>query len=236
MNLIKKRIVFTGGSGRFGKIFKEISNNYTIYYPSKSKLDVTKIKKIRSYLTKTKPKYLIHCAALSRPMKIHDLEISKSIDTNIIGTANVVKACKELNIKLIYFSTGFVYPGIRGNYKENEAVLPINNYAWSKLGGECAVTMYKKSLILRITMCEKPFMHKKAFYDIEANYIFHDDVIKIIPKILNKNGIINVGGKIQSVYNFAKKNKKNVIKVSGKKVFPPKPSMNVSKINKIMKW
>ena len=169
-------------------------------------------------------------------MKIHDLEISKSIDINIIGTANVVKACKDLNIKLIYFSTGFVYPGIRGNYKENDALLPINNYAWSKLGGECAVTMYKKSLILRITMCEKPFIHKKAFHDIQSNYMFHDDVIKIIPKILNKNGIINIGGKIQSIYNFAKKNNKNIIKVSGKKSFPPKPSMNVSKINKIMKW
>jgi len=233
---LKKKIVITGGNGRFANKLKNTLKNPNYFFPSKKELNIMNLSSIKRYLIKKKAKYLIHCAALSRPMKIHDLEISKSIDTNIIGTANVVKACKELNIKLIYFSTGFVYPGIRGNYKENEAVLPINNYAWSKLGGECAVTMYKKSLILRITMCEKPFMHKKAFYDIEANYIFHDDVIKIIPKILNKNGIINVGGKIQSVYNFAKKNKKNVIKVSGKKVFPPKPSMNVSKINKIMKW
>jgi len=233
---LKKKIVITGGNGRFANKLKNTLKNPNYFFPSKKELNILNISSIKKYLIKKKAKYLIHCAALSRPMKIHDLEISKSIDTNIIGTANVVKACKELNTKLIYFSTGFVYPGIRGNYKENEAVLPINNYAWSKLGGECAVTMYKKSLILRITMCEKPFMHKKAFYDIEANYIFHDDVIKIIPKILNKNGIINVGGKIQSVYNFAKKNKKNVIKVSGKKVFPPKPSMNVSKINKIMKW
>lgn len=233
---MKKKIVITGGNGRFANKLKNTLKNPNYFFPSKKELNILNISSIKKYLIKKKAKYLIHCAALSRPMKIHDLEISKSIDTNIIGTANVVKACKELNTKLIYFSTGFVYPGIRGNYKENEAVLPINNYAWSKLGGECAVTMYKKSLILRITMCEKPFMHKKAFYDIEANYIFHDDVIKIIPKILNKNGIINVGGKIQSVYNFAKKNKKNVIKVSGKKVFPPKPSMNVSKINKIMKW
>ena len=233
---MKKKIVITGGNGRFANKLKNTLKNPNYFFPSKKELNILNISSIKKYLIKKKAKYLIHCAALSRPMKIHDLEISKSIDTNIIGTANVVKACKELNTKLIYFSTGFVYPGIRGNYKENEAVLPINNYAWAKLGGECAVTMYKKSLILRITMCEKPFMHKKAFYDIEANYIFHDDVIKIIPKILNKNGIINVGGKIQSVYNFAKKNKKNVIKVSGKKVFPPKPSMNVSKINKIMKW
>ena len=52
MNLNKKRIVFTGGSGRFGKIFKETNSNYEIFYPSKSELDVTKINKMRSYLKK----------------------------------------------------------------------------------------------------------------------------------------------------------------------------------------
>ena len=185
---------------------------------------------------KYKPNYLIHCAALSRPMTIHDENIQKSIDMNIIGTSNIVKICSQFNIKLIYFSTGYVYPGVKGNYKETDPVLPINNYAWSKLGGECAVSMYKNSLILRITMCEKPFLHKKAFYDIETNFIYHDDVAKIIPKILDKTGIINVGGKIQTVYAFAQESNKNIKKISGKKLFPPKPSMSVIKINKLMKW
>ena len=233
---MKKKIVITGGDGRFANKLKNTLKNPNYFFPSKKELNILNVSSIKKYLISKKAKYLVHCAALSRPMKIHDENISKSIDINIIGTANVVKACEDLSIKLIYFSTGFVYPGIKGNYKESAPVLPINNYAWSKLGGEGAVKMYKKSLILRITMCEKPFIHKKAFYDIESNYIFHDDVIKIIPKILNKKGIINVGGKIQSIYNFAKKNNKNIVKISGKKVFPPKPSMNVSKINKIMKW
>ena len=35
-------------------------------------------------------------------------------------------------------STSYVYEGVRGNYKETDPVLPWNNYAWSKLGGECA--------------------------------------------------------------------------------------------------
>ena len=51
-------------------------------------------------------------------MMDHDILISKSIDLNIIGTANIVKACEKLNIKLIYFSTHHVYPGTKGNYKE----------------------------------------------------------------------------------------------------------------------
>jgi len=232
----KNKIIITGGNGRFATALKESKLKLNFIFPSKNQLNILKISSIKKFIKKHKPKYLLHCAALSRPMDIHDTFISKSIDINIIGTANVVKVCSELNVKLIYFSTGYVYPGIKGNYKEIDAVLPINNYAWSKLGGECAVTMYKNSLILRIIMCEKPFLHKKAFYDIETNFIYHDEVIKMIPKILDKKGIINIGGKTQSVYNFAKKTNKNIVKISGKKVFPPKPSMNISKLGKILKW
>ena len=230
-----KRIIITGGEGRFAKVLKFYNKKHDIYYPSKKKLNVLSIKSIETYLKKIKPKYLIHCAALSRPMSVHDRHISKSIDLNIIGTANIVKVCSELKIKLIYFSTGYVYPGKIGNYKETDPVLPINNYAWSKLGGECAVSMYKNSLILRITMCEKPFLHKYAFHDINTNFIFHEEVAKIIPKILDKKGVINVGGKTQSVYSFAKKYNKNVKKKSGKKLFPLNPSMNISKLKKIIK-
>ena len=233
---MKKKIVITGGEGRFAQVLKRDNKKLDILYPSKKELNILSINSINKYLKKNKPKYLIHAAALSRPMSIHDRQISKSIDLNIIGTANIVKVCSELKIKLIYFSTGYVYEGKIGNYKEVDPVLPVNNYAWSKLGGECAVTMYKNSLILRITMCEKPFIHQFAFHDIKTNFIFHEEVVKIIPKILDKTGIINVGGKIQSVYSFAKKTSKDVKKKSGKKLFPKNVSMNVGKINKIMKW
>ena len=231
----KKKIIITGGEGRFAKVLKLYNKKHDIYYPSKKILDILSIKSIEFYLKKIKPKYLIHCAALYRPMSIHDKYISKSIDLNIIGTANIVKVCSELKIKLIYFSTGYVYPGKIGNYKESDPVLPINNYAWSKLGGECSVAMYKNSLILRITMCEKPFLHKYAFHDINTNFIFHEEVAKIIPKILDKKGVINVGGITQSVYKFAKKYNKNVKKKSGKKLFPLNPSMDISKLKKVIK-
>ena len=49
-------------------------------------------------------------------MNIHINDISKSINLNIIGTANMVKACDKFNVKIIYFSTGYVYEGIKGNY------------------------------------------------------------------------------------------------------------------------
>ena len=153
-----------------------------------------------NYLKRVKPQILIHLAGLSRPMNIHEIDIKKSIDLNIIGTANIVKICEKLKIKLIYFSSSYVYPGKKGNYKEEDAVKPWNNYSWSKMGGESSVQMYNNSLIIRLSMTEKPFIHKHAFNDQITNFIFHEDVVKIFPKILKSKGIINVGGKSQSVF------------------------------------
>ncbi len=228
------KIVVSGGEGRFAKVLKNTLKNDNYYYPSKKDLNILDKKKIEKFLNKIKPKYLIHCAGFSRPMIDHEKKIIKSINLNIVGTCNIVEVCSKLKIKLIYLSTGYVYEGTKGNYKENDPVLPINNYAWSKLGGECAVKLYKNSLILRVTMCEKPFLHKKAFNDIKTNFIFQERVASMIPKILNKKGVINIGGEIKTVYNFAKQFNKNVIKASGKKIFPLNPSMNIKKIKKII--
>ena len=239
MFLYNKKIVITGGSGRFGSVLKKTKNNYTLLFPKKNKLNILKIKSIKKYLLKNKPKYLIHLAGLSRPMSMHETNIDKSIDLNIIGTANITKVCWQLGIKLIYFSTCYLYPGRKGNYKENDPLLPNNKYAWSKLGGESAVQMYNNSLILRISMTERPFVHKKAFSDFKTNFIFHDDVAKLIFKLINKKGIINVGGKTQTVYNFVKKYNPKIKKSSAKKLFgsgyPLNPSMNLKKLKKIIK-
>tara|TARA_B100000676_G_C17878277_1_gene732479 strand:+ start:177 stop:887 length:711 start_codon:yes stop_codon:yes gene_type:complete len=234
-----KKIVFTGGAGRFANVFKSIKSRYKIEYPSKTKLNIEKFNSINNYLKKNKPNYLIHCAGLSRPMKIHDEDISRSIRVNIIGTSNIVRACKEKNIKLIYFSTNYVYPGTKGDYSEKEAVLPINNYAWSKLGGECAVQMYKNSLILRICMTEKPFVHKQAFNDVEMNFMYHEDLAKNLLNLIDKKGIINVGGQKQSVFKFAQKSNKKIKSISARKKlgknYPLKQSMNVKKYLKLIK-
>ena len=233
-----KKIVFTGGSGRFAEVFKKVKHKYKILYPSKKQLNIENFDKIIKYLEISKPNYLIHCAALSRPMKIHEENISKSILTNIIGTANIVRACSKKNIKLIYFSTNYIYPGVKGNYSEKDPVLPINNYAISKLGGECAVQLYKKSLILRLCMTEKPFVHKRAFNDVEMNFMFHQDLAKNLLKLINCKGIINIGGPKKVVFNFAKKTNNKILPMSAKKKFgknfPTKQTMNLNKYKKII--
>ena len=121
------KIVLTGGSGRFGKIFKDNTKIKNILYPNKKELNILNMASIQSYFKKHKPNVIIHAAGLSRPMEIHNSEISKCIDKNIIGTCNLVKLCSSYNIKIIYLSTNYVYPGLKGNYRESDPLLPYNN-------------------------------------------------------------------------------------------------------------
>lgn len=233
-----KKIIVTGGTGRFGRILKKIIRNKYLF-PNKNELNILSLSNIETYFKKKKPKVLIHLAGLSRPMDEHESNISKSIKLNIIGTCNIVMACKKFNVKLIYFSTSYVYPGTNGNYLETDPLLPVNNYAWSKLGGETAVQMYQNSLIIRACMTERPFIHKKALSDVRLNFIFQDEIAEILPKLIKLKGIINVGGPIRTVYDFAKKYNPSVKKISLKNIknviYKKNMSMNISKFKKIYK-
>ena len=228
------KILVTGSDGRFGEVIKKFKDKRFIFR-NKKELNILSGKSIKKNIKKFKPKTILHLAGLSRPMKIHDQDIIKSINLNIVGTCNIVKEASKTGIKIIYLSTSYVYPGKKGNYKEEDSLKPWNNYSWSKLGGECAVQMYKNSLILRLCMTEKPFVHKKAYANVRSNFIFQEDAAKIIFKLLNKKGIINVGGPSQSVYNFAKKFNKKLKKIYSKGEFPKRTDMNLNYLNKIIK-
>ena len=233
-----KKILVTGQSSRFVKFLKEELHSFHVIYPVKKKFDLLNFKQINNYVKKKKITHLIHVAGLSRPMDIHEKNISKSIDLNIIGTANIVKCCENNKIKLIYFSTNYVYPGTKGNYKETDSLKPINNYAWSKLGGEAAVHLYKNSLILRICMTDYPFVHKKAVSGAFSSFIFNSKVAQMIPFVLNENGILNIGGGKREIYKFVVSQvDKNIKKISINKIknFPKDSSLNINKLKKLIK-
>ena len=97
--------------------------------------------------------------------------------------------------------------------------------------------MLKNSLILRICMTEKPFIHRYAYSNLRTNFMFHEDLAKVFFKLINKKGIINIGGPVQSVYNFAKKSNKKIKKrfiKSTKNLLPLNSTMNIRKFKKIV--
>jgi len=201
------KILVTGGQGEFAKQLVKHNPDCQILTPSKSECDVTSFWYMDRYFYKYQKDYdyVIHAGAITRPMGIHEENPMLSIKTNIIGTSNVVLCCERYNKKIIYLSTDYVYPGQTGDYKETDTLKPFTNYGWSKLGGECAVLMYPNHLILRLAMNKKPFPHPKALADMKKSLMWIEDVAKIVPKLLDETGVINVGGKSQSVYEFVKK-------------------------------
>ena len=230
-----KKILVTGGEGRFAKELKKTKNNYKFIFRNKKQLNILSIKSIKNNLEKFKPNILLHLAGLSRPMVIHEKMINKSIDLNIIGTANLVKICSKKNIKFIFLSTSYVYPGKKGNYKEEDSLLPWNNYGWSKLGAESSVRLYKNSLIVRACMTEKPFTHKFAFTNVKTNFIFHNEFANLLIKVIPLKGVINVGGNSQTIFEFAKKSNKKIKSKKSKGELPFRMDMNISKLNKLFK-
>tara|TARA_Y100000591_G_C21783225_1_gene672317 strand:- start:531 stop:1226 length:696 start_codon:yes stop_codon:yes gene_type:complete len=225
-----KKILVTGGEGRFAQELKKVKNKYKIFFRNKKQLNILSPNSIKKNIKIFKPDCILHLAGLSRPMSIHNKQINDSINLNIIGTSNIVKACVDAKIKIIFFSTSYVYPGKKGNYSEEDPLLPWNNYGWSKLAGESTVRLYKNSLIIRACMTEKPFVHKFAFNNVKSNFIFHDEFAKIFLKLIDKKGVINIGGKTQTIFKFAKKSNIKVKGIKSSGQLPLKMDMNLKKM------
>ena len=120
------KILVTGGDGRFAKVLKQKNKKLNLIFVNKKQCNILKTNSIDSIVRKIRPKAIIHCAGLSRPMDEHEKNIDKSINLNIIGTANITKVCQKYKIKLIYFSTNYVYEGTKGNYSESDSIKPFD--------------------------------------------------------------------------------------------------------------
>ena len=208
------RILISGGCGNLATELKRHNKSFTLFTPSRNEMNVNRIEDIEKKIKSVAPNYFLHAAAVTRPMSIHEASPAESIKTNIIGTCNVSLMCIKHGIKLIYISTDYVYGGTKGNYKEVDGAMPFTAYGWSKLGGECAVNMCPDHLILRAAMTESPFPHPKALTDMKKSSIYAHDVAKIIFKLMHHQGTMNIGGKNQSVFNFAKQSNSSVGKIT----------------------
>ena len=65
---MKKKILLTGGDGRFAQILKKNNKSLDIFFVSKKQCNILDLSSIYKIIKKIRPKILIHCAGLSRPM------------------------------------------------------------------------------------------------------------------------------------------------------------------------
>jgi len=197
------KILFTGGSGLLGGEVRSLVPE--AQYPAHQQFDVTDFEGMRAYAAQHPFTLLVHAAAATSPPRI-EAEPMAALEANIIGTANVVRLCAAQGARLIYISTDYVFRGDRGMYREDDPVYPVNKYAWSKLGGECAARLYDRSLIVRTTFGPNVFPYEKAFVD---QWTSRESVREVARKLVrlfdgDLTGVIHVGGGRRTVYEYAR--------------------------------
>ncbi|MDA3896886.1 MAG: sugar nucleotide-binding protein [Desulfobacteraceae bacterium] len=197
------KMLFTGGSGLLGGEVKQLVPES--FYPTTSEFDVTDFEQMEKFISDKDISLILHAAAFTSPPVI-DKDPQKALAVNIIGTANIVQLCMKRNIRLIYISTDYVFNGDQGNYKEEDPVFPVNKYAWSKLGGECAVRLYDNSLIVRTSFGPNNFPFEKAFADQWTSRECARDIAAKIVSVLDKDitGTLHIGAPRRTVLDYAR--------------------------------
>ena len=74
---MKTKILVTGGDGRFGNILKKKNKKLNLIFKSKKQLNILNYNLLEKKIKLIKPKIVLHVAGLSRPMSIHEKNISK---------------------------------------------------------------------------------------------------------------------------------------------------------------
>lgn len=142
-----EKVLVTGGSGLLGgKLIPLLQDNCKTFatydkHPIKLKncesfyLDVTNRKDTEQLITKLSPDVIIHTAALTN-VDYCETNKEEAWNVNVGGIRNIVDASREVNSKLIYISTDYVFDGGKGMYTEDDQTNPIDYYGETKLEGE----------------------------------------------------------------------------------------------------
>ena len=104
-------------------------------------LEITEHGSVRDFIQKQAPDALVHSAAMTQ---VDDCERDreKSMTVNVHVTENLLEACAHVRAHFIFLSTDFVFDGIKGNYREEDPVNPVNWYGQTKVFAEKLVETY----------------------------------------------------------------------------------------------
>lgn len=117
-------------------------------------MDITNSEEVTEAIKKVNPDVVVHCAAWTAVDLAEESENKEKVMAiNVGGTENITKVCKELDCKMVYISTDYVFDGygIRPWEEDCKDYAPLNVYGESKLMGEKVVSLnLEKYFIVRI--------------------------------------------------------------------------------------
>lgn len=146
------KVLVTGVGGQLGyDVIKELGKrNIDCIGADKAEFDITDYDAVRKFIIDYMPDAIIHCSAYTAVDKAEE-EPKLCHLVNAVGTENIAIICKEINTKMIYISTDYVFDGTKeGFYEVDDVPKPINVYGKTKLEGELVIQkILKKYFIVR---------------------------------------------------------------------------------------
>lgn len=190
------RICVTGGSGRLAQALKP-------YFPfadytTRQTLNVADAKSCRDYFSTHSVDVILHLAAETA----HDSAHETYLANNVTGTTNIALWARRLNVRLVYTSTDYVYPGL-GQSCESDPVLPIGCYAASKYAGEVSASMVTDHLVIRGSWYDR-LDWSSAAVDAFSSRIPVAQAAGYVAALTcsGATGVVNVGGPRRSLYEL----------------------------------
>ena len=144
------KILLTGKNGQVGfELLKKLNTLGEVIATDRQELDLANPQAIRDFIDQTKPNIIINAAAYTAVDKAEsDSELCYQI--NVVATEVLTEKAIELNIPLVYFSTDYVFDGLKkGSYTETDQTNPQSVYGKTKYEGEERVRKHPKHIILR---------------------------------------------------------------------------------------
>jgi len=185
------KIFLTGASGMLGaEIIRKLSEenhelmltDLTPRLEEITLLDVRDVSAVKKQVAGFKPDYVLHLAAETN-VDLCEQDPSHAYRTNTEGTRNVVDACRDHHIPLVYISTSSVFPGDKETpYTESDQCGPVNVYAKSKWEGELLIEKtLKEYFIIRASwMIGGWALDKKFVYKIVSQLLAGKQELRVV--------------------------------------------------------
>lgn len=148
------KVLVTGVKGQLGyDVVKDLEKRgHQPIGVDRDEMDLMDNEAIRTFIMNLRPEAIIHCAAYTAVDKAEE-EVEICYQINAESVKVIAECANELDIKMIYISTDYVFDGTKeGEYVETDLPNPINVYGASKLKGEQYVqAILEKYYIVRIS-------------------------------------------------------------------------------------
>jgi dTDP-4-dehydrorhamnose reductase len=153
-------ILVTGSDGQLGNELKVASKNYYGYdfvFTDVGSLDITSQEQTSDFISKTKPDWIINCAAYNLVDKA-ETEPETAMLINGTAVKNITEVIRGSECRFIHISTDYVYGGMSNTpYNENAEADPQSAYGRSKLAGEKYALLHQGSMIIRTSWLYSSF-------------------------------------------------------------------------------